>query len=472
MSRASHRPVASITGTVYDSLVTNGPLASAEVTVEGTAVVALTDRSGRFRIDAVPAGRVVLRFYHPTLDSLGFGAGPAAVTVPDSGSVDVRLATPAPATLHARLCPAPQAQSTGVLLGRVRNVDDNAPMPNATVSVSWGEWTVGGGGLTRTERRGSAVTDASGAYVMCGVPTDVAVVARAIAAGHVTGVVEVDLVQRAFGVTDLAVSMQDSGTTTAELARLDSAVIRGDSTSATGTAHLAGTVHGPDGRLLDQAQIALLGFPVSVRTNSDAAYALARMPAGSQTIAVSAVGFAPRRLTVALRTGEHRTLDVALAQAAQTLSSVNIVGRGLRLDNTGFEQRRNAGIGRFIGPEEIERRRVFDTSQLLANVTGARLVWDGSQNVIMFTRPFGSGVGGGTHQTLCNPALFVDGFPVYDINDVRPQEVRGIEVYTQKTAAPPMYQASSLKDSGRGDTHCAVILIWTKQRPPKRSRTK
>jgi hypothetical protein len=354
----------------------------------------------------------------------------------------------------------------------VRDVDDNAPLPNAAVSVSWAEWNVGAGGLTRTERRGSAVTDASGAYIMCGVPADVPVVARAVAADQVTGFVEIDLGQRPFGVTDLAVSTHDAGAMAAELARLDSVVSRGDSTSTTGTARLAGTVRGPDGRLLDQAQVALYGFPVSVRTNSDASYALAAMPAGSQTIEVRAVGFSPKRLTVALRTGERRTLDVTLDKAAQTLSSVNIVGRGARLDNTGFEDRRKAGIGHFIGPEEIERRHVFDTSQLLWNVSGARVMWDGSENVIKFTRPVGTGAGGGGFNTVCDPAVFVDGFPVYDINDVRPYDVRAIEVYPDKSAAPAMYRASSLKDTGRSDTHCAVVLVWTKPPEPKRVRSK
>ena len=467
------RATGSITGTVYDSLVVNGTLAGAEVMVEGTNVLALTDRTGHFRIDSIPAGRAVLRFYHPTLDSLGFGAPPAAVMVPDSGSVDVRLATPAPATLHARLCPGPQAQSTGVLLGRVHNVDDGAPLPNATVSVRWGEWNVGGGGLTRTERRGAAVTNADGGYAICGVPTDVAVVARAVAADHVTGLVEVDLGQRAFGVSDLAVSLNDHGSTVGELARLDSAVMRGDSVTATiGSARLTGIVRGRDGRLLDQAQVALFGFPVAVRTSSDGAYAIGAMPAGAQTIDVRAVGFAPRRLTVALRTGERRTLDVTLDRAAQTIASVNIVGRGMRLDNTGFDDRRRAGLGRYIGPEEIERRRVFDTSQLLWSMPGTRVVWDGSENVVKFTRPYGSGVGGGSFNNLCNPAVFVDGFPVYDINDVRPYDVRGIEVYNDKSAAPAMYRAQSLKDSGGTDTHCGVVLVWTKPRPAKPPRTK
>jgi len=465
---ASHQAVASISGVVYDSLVANGPLTGAEVMVEGTDLLALTDKAGRFRIDAVPAGKAVLRFYHLTLDSLGFGAAPATIAVPDSGSVAVRLATPSPSTLHSRLCPAPQSQSTGVLLGRVRDVDNNAPLPNAAVSVSWAEWNVGAGGLTRTERRGSAITDANGAYIMCGVPADVPVVARAVAADHVTGLVEIDLGQRPFGVKDLAVSTHDAGAMAAELARLDSVVSRGDSTSTTGTARLVGTVRGPDGRLLDQAQVALYGFPVSVRTNSDASYALAAMPAGSQTIEVRAVGFSPKRLTVALRTGERRTLDVTLDKAAQTLSSVNIVGRGTSMDRTGYESRRKAGIGQFITEEEIRRRGVFDTEQALSNILGARVIWDGHENVVRFTRPSGSGRSGGTFSTLCAPAYWVDGIPMpppvpgfpEDVNTfVKPRDIRGIEVYTSPSQAPAQYRQPAMD--------CGVVMIWTKAQRPK-----
>lgn len=461
-----------ITGTVFDSLVTNGPLAGAEVTVEGTDLSAVSDARGQFRIESVPAGRAVLRFYHARLDSLGFGAAPSNVTVGDSGVVSVRLATPSPATIYNHLCPAPQPPSTGVLLGRVRDADTRAPLPDADITVRWGEWTLGLGALTRNERRVTSKADSTGAYVLCGIPTDVAVVARATGGGHVTGLVEVDFAQRLFDVRDFAITLSDSGSTVQRLALLDSLVAAGDSIAPAGSASLAGTVRGPDGKVVSDAQVALYGFPISVRTSTDGVYGLTRVPAGSQTIEIRAVGFAPQRRTFDLATGERRRADISLVRAAQTLASVNIVGRGSRVDMTGFDERRKEGIGRFIGPEEIERRRVFDTSQLLWNVTGARVVWDGTQNAVMFTRPYGSGAGGGSFQTLCNPAVFIDGYQVYDVNDVRPYDVRGIEVYTDKTAAPVQYRAQSLKDSGRGDTHCAVILVWTKPRETRPKKVK
>ena len=457
-----------ITGVVFDSLVNNAPLSGAEVTVDGSDRSAVTDAKGRFTIDSVAAGRAVIRFYHPTLDSLGFSAAPVAVVVPDSGVVQARLSTPSPATVHARLCPTPQPQSSGVLLGRVRNVDGRAPMPNAEVTVRWSEWSLGAGALTRTERRAAATTETGGAYVVCGVPTDVAVVARATVSGHVTGLLEVDFAQRLFAVRDFAVSTSDSGATAQRLAKLDSLVRVGDSVSMAGTASIRGTVRGPDGNLVSDAQVSLFGFPASVRTNSDGVFFIGSVPAGSQTLDIRAVGFGPQRRSFDLATGERRSVDIALTRAAQTLASVNIVGRGSRVDMSGFEDRRKAGLGRFIGPEEIERRRVFDTSQLLWGIPGTRIVWNGSGNVLMFTRPYGSGAGGGRFNDLCNPTVFVDGFQVYDINDVRPYDVRAIEVYTGQGAAPPMYRAQALKDVGAPNRNCGVVLIWTKPPRPKK----
>jgi carboxypeptidase family protein len=459
----------SVTGIVFDSLITNAPLAGAEVVIEGTEQTAITDVRGQFRIDGVPVGRAALRFYHASLDSLGFGAAPAVVRVGESGTVTVALATPSPATLHAHLCPAPQPRSTGVLLGRVRDVDARTPVSNADVTVRWSEWTLGLGALNRSERVVTANSDSSGAYTLCGVPADVAVVARATAAGHVTGLVEVDFATRLFGTRDFAVSLRDSAARAGVLAQLDSLITRGDSVSMGGSASIGGTIRAPDGGPIAGAQVALFGFPVTVRTNGDGAFRLTAIAAGSQTVEVRAVGYAPKRTTVELATGERRTIDIPLLRAAQTLASVNIVGRGSRIDMTGFDERRTTGLGHFIGPEEIERRRVFDTSQLLWNVAGSRVIWNGSDNVVMFTRPNGTGVGGGGFNTLCNPSVFVDGYQVYDLNDVRPYDVRGIEVYNEQSAAPPAYRAPSLKDSGRPNQHCAVILVWTKPRAPKRS---
>jgi len=457
-----------IQGIVFDSLVANAPLAGAEVTIEGTELAVLTDRGGRFRFDSVPQGRMVLRFYHARLDSLGFGAAPVSVVVAGAGIVDVRLATPSPSTFYAGLCPTKPAPSTGALLGIVRDVDDRRPLPDATVEIAWTEWTFDHG-MVRKDRRDSVSTNANGAYALCGVPTDVPIAARAAAGDHVTGAVEIEFEARLFAVRDFAVSLTDSGTSVAQMARLESAAARGDSMPPTGTASVRGTVRRADGTVVDGAQIAMSGFPAMARTGGSGAFAITAMPAGTQSIEIRALGYVPRRLTLDLRSGEHRDIDVRLDRGAgQSLAPVTIVGRGASYDRTGYSMRLRAGVGEFVTPERIASLAPSRTTDLLRYVRGVRV----TSNKIMLPTPVGAGITqtGGVLSatglsTQCSPAFWVDGFFVGDQDDVngivRPSDIRGIEVYVDPANAPVIYR--------RSDIACGIILIWTKPPAPRRS---
>src|SRR6266496_3702601 len=72
---------ASIAGLVTDS-ASRHPLVSAQVLVGGTTLRTLTDRAGRFRFDAVPAGGVTLRVlrigYKPSSRTISVTAGEGA----------------------------------------------------------------------------------------------------------------------------------------------------------------------------------------------------------------------------------------------------------------------------------------------------------------------------------------------------------------------------------------------------------
>ena len=51
------------------------------------------------------------------------------------------------------------------------------------------------------------------------------------------------------------------------------------------------------------------------------------------------------------------------------------------------------------------------------------------------------------------------GFPE-DVNTfVKPRDIRGVEVYTSPSQAPPQYR--------RPDVECGVVIIWTKAQRPK-----
>jgi len=153
---------------------------------------------------------------------------------------------------------------------------------------------------------------------------------------------------------------------------------------------------------------------------------------------------------------------VTVTRVAQELATVSIVGKGSRLDNTGFETRRKGGLGYYMGPEELERRVAFDATQLFWGVPGTRLIWTGSRNELVFARSFMSGNSGSEYSDYCHPVVFVDGFETPEIDDVRPSTIRAIEVYRNPQTAPPLYRT--------GQTPCGVILIWTKPPEPKPKR--
>ena len=219
---------------------------------------------------------------------------------------------------------------------------------------------------------------------------------------------------------------------------------------------------------MEGAQVSLFGFPTAARSASDGSVALS-IPSGTQALEVRALGFAPSRLTFDPATGERRDVDVRLDRAdGQTLAPVNIVGRGSSFDRTGFETRRKAGVGEFITREQIDKRRVFDATQLLWFVRGARLAPGGG---LSFRRPVGVGIlqtggalAGGGVADRSGPAYWVDGFFIGNDGEelntvVRPSDIRGIEVYVDPAAAPAIYK--------RMDLPCGLVLIWTKPPAPK-----
>lgn len=115
------------------------------------------------------------------------------------------------------------------------------------------------------------------------------------------------------------------------------------------------------------------------------------------------------------------------------------------LRSAGFYQRAAQGFGRFIGPEEMERRPVFTFSELLRGIPGIRF----QDEAIQFS--------GGLEGT-CSPNIFIDGARVFQdfgiTTLIQPDEVAGVEVYRGAAQTPLEW--------GGLNASCGVILIWTK----------
>ncbi|MGH7719547.1 MAG: MSCRAMM family protein, partial [Gemmatimonadaceae bacterium] len=208
-----------VVGTVFDS-VANVPLAGAVVQLllqsqPATVHTAMTDSVGSYRLMGVGNGRYLATFFHPALDTLGLKPPLRLVDVTGNGETVLNLAIPSAARVAAALCPgATPGDSTGSLLGYVRDADTDLPLPGSTVVVLWNEIVIDERGMRRERVQVPATVGADGWYKICGLPTDAALIARAEHGADSSGFIEIrvpprGVLTRSFGIgrADSVVSM-------------------------------------------------------------------------------------------------------------------------------------------------------------------------------------------------------------------------------------------------------------------------
>jgi Carboxypeptidase regulatory-like domain/TonB-dependent Receptor Plug Domain len=448
---ASVRAQVSVTGSVLDS-VHHHPLTGALIQLvadSGTKVRTTTsDSLGAYRIDSVRAGSYIIGFFHPALDSLGLELTPKRVIVND---VDrhIDLAIPAAATLVGEVCrtTAPR-DSIGLLLGHVRDADSQQPR-TATVTVYWMELTIGQGGIQRNRQQIPVKTDAMGWFAMCGLPTDAEVEATAQAGDEESGAVSIRVPAGGLVIRDFLVSRADSTVTIYSQADTTSATPRLPvATLRRGTARVSGVVHNDKGKPVNNADVSVPGTGVDARTQQNGAFALAGLPAGTQTIEVRVIGFEPKRLVVDLSRDHLTTIDIALDRPVQTLDAVRVYGKG-NATMVEFERRVKSGWGHILTPADIARRNAFRVTDLFRMMPGVRVApMRNSAGYAVLLR-------GG-----CRPTVYVNGMRMDDNAATEldmlasPEEITGLEVYTP-AGRPAEFWGNS----------CGSVVIWAGMLP-------
>ena len=438
-----------VRGVVFDSLITSKLLEGAEVWIESTNRMAKSDGAGMFVLSAVPPGRYLLTFYHPILDSAGLSVPPVMVDVTSGDSTTVTLATPSPEQAHRLLCPTDPLRRAGAILAVARNAGDGKPLRGANISAHWTTYDIGETSVRSAPRSVEARSDANGHVLLCGVPTDVALVLRGRGErdGKIgsVGMMVLDLAGRAFARADLLLSVS----------------------TATGT--VRGVVRNRHGSLVAGGMVAAVGTDSGVQADALGRFSLPGMIAGSEVIEARAVGYQPGHTQTAVRADSVQDIDIVLGDSVTVLDPVVVTGEYTPyLARIGFLKRKETSQGHFLDTADVKRSGAIRFEEIFRVVPGARLRPNGTGYVVELQRGEGNSINLGSNS--CPPAYFVDGvyFPVPPLQTssvpIVPSEILAVEVYSNLFSAPPQYQ--------RREAACGVVLVWTKRGVPKRKASR
>lgn len=437
-----------VTGTITDS-VNHRPLVGAMIQIVADSAkhvkTVSSDSLGEYRFESLPSGSYLLGFFHPTLDSLGLDIVPKRILVRGVGEQRVDLAIPSAWTLERQLCRGtPMLDSTGLLLGHLRDADTQQPRIG-TVTVEWFELEIAQGGIRRNRQQIPARTDSLGWFALCGLPTDAEVVASARADDEESGGVTVKLPAGGLLMRDFHVSRVDS---TVPVYADSGASRQAIATLKRGHARVRGSVHNDKGKPVANADVSMPGTGISARTGRSGEFSLAGLPAGTQTVEVRVIGFEPKRQTVELQRDSLTTLDVVLDRPVQTLDAVRVYGKG-NVAMAEFERRLKAGWGHFLTPNDIAKRNATQATDLFRMIPGVR--------VVPTRRAFGNTV---LMRGNCRPTVYLNGMRMDDnaaseLDELAtPEEITGVEVYTP-AGRPPEFWGNN----------CGSVVVWVGMLP-------
>jgi hypothetical protein len=464
----AHAPLV-LLGTVVDS--TSGDAVSgARVQLVGTTLDAVADFRGQFRVAGVLPGDYTLEVHTASLDSVS-AVQQRAVTVTDSVTDSVTplvVRVPTAGQISATVCGRATSTDAGIVVGSLTTVTtlagDSAASRGATVTAEWqivGLRAEGASvGVTSTPRWRSVRADARGAFRLCGVPVNTALVLTAETDGARATAVEVRIPPNGrFARAELVLEPQ-----------------------AVRTAVFTGTV------LVDSTRQPVVGAQVTLPelarttlTNERGMFRLADLPPGVQHVLVRRIGYGALDTHVAFEAGQTADHDVYLSRVT-LLDSVVTTARLTDWALDDFEANRKLGLGHFITRDDLAKHEGVLTASVLQQIPGLQIVGGhGTHAWIRSTHGAASLVGGampdmfdqsrGAPSASCWAQVYLDDVllfgnritpdkrfePLFDVNSIAPSQIESIEYYAGPAQTPAKY---SMLNSA-----CGVLVIHTR-RPP------
>lgn len=315
------RAQARLEGVLIDSTRTLAPLANAEVVLLADGRRATTDRRGRFRFDSVTPGPQRVAYGALWLDSVGVPVAVQAVEVPARGRAQMTLATTSMASLQQQHCGTTLSGEMGLLTGEVRDAETGGWASGVRLEARWREQLLGPGVNERQTVATVDTTDASGRYVLCGVPLRVALT---VSATHPDG-------RR---IDEMIVSS-------------DARVVAHDFAVGTGERRMVvtGRVVGPAGQPLPRANVVTsLEAERPLQTDSTGRFAFV-VPARSGQVYVRTLGYQPEVASFAPSASEVSVGDIQLTPVGAVLDTRVISERPRTRQEAEFYWRKSLGMG-------------------------------------------------------------------------------------------------------------------------------
>jgi iron complex outermembrane receptor protein len=151
------------------------------------------------------------------------------------------------------------------------------------------------------------------------------------------------------------------------------------------TGSLRGRVTTTDGEPVEAVSVGLQGQTFGSITDSQGQFTINNVPAGSYTLAVSAVGLKSAQQTVTVTAGQRTTLDFRLAESAAELQEVVVQGARTNKFNRSssvdvakmpLQNLENPQVYATVGKELLTEQVAFTVEDATRNVPGLQKMWD------------------------------------------------------------------------------------------------
>jgi hypothetical protein len=228
-------------------------------------------------------------------------------------------------------------------------------------------------------------------------------------------------------------------------------------------AMLSGVIEDSTGMPLVEAEIAVLGTSLRTRSGTGGTWRIGGVQPGPVLLSARRVGYQPQTLTLQVKDGESKALDLMMHPMEQSpfvLPEAVIIAppRPLRsVFHQAFYQRKNSYPGgTFYTREDILLFKAQQTSDLFRQTPGFFQTRDRRGQTQWVVR-------GVSSASNCPIRFFIDGVNVplngMSIDElVQPSDIEGMEIYKGVSTVPAEFSGRSTQD----DSRCGVVAVWTR----------